>query len=138
MKHILISVLLLICSFSTFSQKFETNGALEFGYEDKLTAFYYYNKYGSLCQNLVKLSPYIGVLYFDAKYKNVTFFTNTKTYFCKGRDVYFKPIQNEYYIGLKYTYKIVTLEASHMCSHSIDKLMYKDGYDRITVKINIF
>jgi hypothetical protein len=93
----------------------------------KTSSFFYYDLKNSMFSNIA----------LQGEWKSFTFFVANETYFKPKTMFSYKPNQIEYIIGGSYKYNVFEFKASHMCSHSIDRRKFNDGYNRISVKINL-
>ena len=61
---------------------------------------------------------------FSADWKNFKFNTNFLTIIAPEKINVYQPLQTEYTIGLSYQWKMILLNAEHMCTHSTEKYIY--------------
>jgi hypothetical protein len=128
MKRLLISLILAGSCLLSFSQ-IDIKSYLETGYEDRRVAIYketpsyYFRK--SMFTNLD----------ISAEWKGIQVYTTISTYFNARSIVSYKPVQTEYLLGVQYTIKGITIDFNHLCSHSIDAVYFRDGWNKISIKV---
>ena len=88
------------------------------------------------------LNAFYGKLQFNIDYKGIKFYTSNKTYFNKDKELnyanpYFNPLQTEFVTGLSYTWKIISVNYEHLCSHSIEAKNFAWNYDEIGIEVTI-
>ena len=153
MKKQVIVFLLMLSSLMTYSQvKF--HGTFETGYEDRTTTITTVDPLFRANDNYVtrpvivgydtvshvaryKNSLY-GTLEFKGDYKGFSVYTNQKTYFRPNSLIRYEPLLIEFRIGAMYKYKQLSIGYEHMCMHSIDQFTFNGGYDRISVRLELF
>jgi hypothetical protein len=86
------------------------------------------------------LNAFYGKLQFNINYKGFNFYTSNRTFFNKDKELnyanpYFNPLQTEFVTGLKYSYKIVSINYEHLCSHSIEAKNFAWTYDDIGIEV---
>lgn len=132
-----ILLLLIILPLSLQAQdKITPISEIEIGWEDR---------YVSIIKDIdLNTSRFLkNKLFADLKigcsWRSFTLYANTTTYFYPDyASLNFKPTQARYTTGLMYSRKKLQFKYEHMCSHSIDALIFRDGYDRISITYKIF
>jgi hypothetical protein len=136
----LLFLILINCSLVSFGQPIKVNGSFEIGHEKRGASVYTILPSTSKYCASWNIKSIYATLYFDAAWKGITSYTSVKTNFNKVPDeISFDPLQSEYVIGLKYSYKkTFVVGYEHLCSHSIDEKLFNDSYTRFYFKIKMF
>lgn len=130
-KQLTILFLLLLLSFNLFAQvKYEAS--FESGYEDRYISIYDVSL--PLAEVYFKNSMF-STVDLNVKIKRINLFTDVKTNYYPFSMVAYTPVQVQYRLGMIYSFGRFELKYEHLCSHSIDRRYFRDGYDRISCKI---
>jgi hypothetical protein len=127
MKKIL-TVIFLTVSLTCHGQiKFKSY--LETGYE---------KKYIDITNDCIyRSNSFFGQLYISGIYKNLSLYVSDKTYFNPYNITTYIPTQIEYYIGTKYSFKIIDFSFEHLCSHGVSNDMFFESHNRFSIRVNI-
>lgn len=135
MKNLTVLLLFFFCSIQLFSQ-LKPEASLELGYEDRVLKFR--DKFGVVHSSNWLNDKEFAKIDLGVKYKKLLIYTDVKTYFAYEKFYQYTPFQAEYKVGMQYQIKCFSFRAEHMCSHSIEREMFQDAYDRFSVVIKLF
>ncbi|MEK6833770.1 MAG: hypothetical protein AABY32_07035 [Nanoarchaeota archaeon] len=131
MKNILFFLTFSCLSLISYGQ-IKLNSNLETGYESRELGFYDPEYIDYHFSPEFKNNMYTN-LELNSEFKGIIIYTNNKTYFIPRNFFKYEPVLAEYKIGAKYNYKHFTFGYEHMCSHSLERKYFTEGYDRFFV-----
>lgn len=137
MKNFLVLLLiLLLYPIQNICSQIKTGGSLELGYEDRLVRLKD-DKAKDYATSLLRENEFAKIK-ISASYKNLSLYTDVKTYFKYEKIYSYNPLQVEYCIGTTYKIKWVELGYEHLCSHTIKFYLLEEAYDRFSIESNLW
>ena len=138
MKKITLLLLLLISSLC-YSQ-IHTVVAIEAGYETRSLGFNDFSVQPVTFKTIDWLeNKAVTTISVDVLFKNITVYTDIKTYITPIHLYSYRPYQIQYLSGIQYEFAKIplSLRATHMCSHSVDSRMFREAFTTVTARLTI-
>ena len=138
MKHIIIILQLLIASACYSQVRF--NSFVEAGYENRIISIYDYNSIEPdswMASNSLRNSLFT-TFENELNYKGISLYASVKTNVRYITLLKYDPLQAEFVTGISYRHNRFTFRIEHMCSHSIDRLYFKEAYDKALIRYQLF
>lgn len=118
-------------------KNFNVNGGMDLGYEDRYFKFY----------DIPQMDPYnitrsrynfYSVFRLSGNIRKFSIYASNKTYFSPDNLFNYNPLLIEYILGVKFEGDRFSFGWENMCTHAIEENYFRDGYDRVFLKIKLF
>lgn len=134
----LLTIFLLLISLIGYSQP---QSSIEFGYQDRYVSMQQIIKGDLIHVNSAKYFRHNLYINYDigVRWNRLSLYGSVKTYFTPDYSRFnFKPLQAEYTTGVRYNISKFELKYEHFCSHSIDGYIFRDGYDKVSIRYELW